>query len=148
MLCLSTQYIYIYLQMGAFNIQRTSSKWEKKTFVKNVNLMIYSKFCTYKRVRVILFWSIQCCINFSNNPCYVVRKDMDVNKHEILYNWVLNLKSSLQKFHYCHDLVNRYGISVNQNPTRSTNMTYHPFFTRVTRRVPLVDRELFILPVV
>ena len=35
--------------------QTTSKMRKKKTFVKNVNLMIYSKFCTYKRVRVIFF---------------------------------------------------------------------------------------------
>ena len=66
---------------------------------------------------------------------------------------------SLQKLCGCHhDLVNRYGISVSQNdhgyvplvkkhfPVLSPFMTYHRFVTRLTRRVPLVQKKLFTLP--
>ena len=32
-----------------------------------------------------MFEGIQYCMNFLSNPSYLVRNDMDVNEHEILY---------------------------------------------------------------
>ena len=72
---------------------------------------------------------------------------------------LVKLKSSLRKFYGRHlDLVDRYGISVTNdhgyvplvvNTSRSFPHSWLIiwFVTRLTRRVPLVEQELFTLPV-
>jgi hypothetical protein len=71
---------------------------------------------------------------------------------------LVKLKSSLQKcYGRHHDLVDRYGISVSQMTTDMFHLSYTSqlfphsrlitgFVTRLTRRVPLVEQELLILP--
>ena len=71
---------------------------------------------------------------------------------------LVKLKSSLQKcYGRHHDLVDRNGISVSQMTTDMFHLSYTSqffphsrlitgFVTRLTRRVPLVEQELLILP--